>query len=77
MNLTCNLLFVKLAILLQKIETINIFGFNQAITVFEFVLLTRERDKASIDINGIKKSCGVEKSAKFIWIAVMGIRDLE
>jgi hypothetical protein len=60
MNLTCNILFVKLAILLQKIEVINIFGFDQAITVFEFVLPTR--DKASIDINGIKKSCGVEKS---------------
>ena len=53
MNLTCNILFVKLAILLQKIEVINIFGFDQAITVFEFVLPTR--DKASIDINGIKK----------------------
>ena len=36
-----------------------------------------QKDKAGIDISAIKKSCGVEKSAKFIRISVIGMHDLE
>ena len=48
---------------------------GQVITVFESVL--SDRDKVGIDVNDIKRSCGSEKTAKFIQARVMGIPDSE
>lgn len=50
---------------------------GQVITVFESVL--SDRDKIGIDVNDIKRSCGAEKTAKFIQarVRVTGIPDSE
>ncbi|WP_372885591.1 hypothetical protein [Psychrobacter sp.] len=48
---------------------------GQVIDVFESVL--SERDKVGIDVNDIKRSCGAEKTAKFIQARVTGIPDSE
>ena len=50
---------------------------GQVITVFNSVL--SDRDKVGIDVNDIKRSCGAEKTAKFIQarVRVTGILDLE
>tara|TARA_R110002124_G_scaffold952_3_gene4960 strand:+ start:587 stop:1261 length:675 start_codon:yes stop_codon:yes gene_type:complete len=48
---------------------------GQVITVFESVL--SDRGKIGIDVNDIKRSCGSEKTAKFIQARVMGIPDSE
>ena len=48
---------------------------GQVITVFESVL--SDRDKIGIDINDIKRSCGAEKTAKFIQNTVTGQPDSE
>ena len=48
---------------------------GQVITVFESVL--SDRDKVGIDVNDIKRSCGAEKSAKFIHTRITGMPDSE
>ncbi|WP_201606569.1 hypothetical protein [Psychrobacter immobilis] len=48
---------------------------EQVISVFESVL--SDRDKIGIDVNDIKKSCGAEKTAKFIQNTVTGKPDSE
>ncbi len=48
---------------------------EQVITVFESVL--SNRDKVGIDVNDIKRSCGAEKTAKFIQARVTGKPDSE
>lgn len=48
---------------------------GQVITVFESVL--SDRDKVGIDVNDIKRSCGSEKTAKFIQARVIGNPDSE
>ncbi|MBF2719686.1 hypothetical protein IP510_07315 [Psychrobacter sp. NG254] len=48
---------------------------EQVMTVFESVLSVQ--DKVGIDVNDIKRSCGAEKSAKFIQTTVMGAADSE
>ncbi|MFK4000046.1 hypothetical protein ACI2I3_01700 [Psychrobacter namhaensis] len=48
---------------------------RQVITVFESVL--SDRDKVGIDVNDIKRSCGAEKTAKFIQNTVTGQPDSE
>ncbi|MCG3858819.1 hypothetical protein [Psychrobacter sp. Ps2] len=48
---------------------------EQVISVFESVLF--DRDKVGIDVNDIKRSCGSEKTAKFIQARVTGIPDSE
>jgi len=48
---------------------------GQVITVFESVL--SDRDKVGIDVNDIKRSCGAEKTAKFIQNTVMGMPNSE
>jgi len=48
---------------------------GQVITVFESVL--SDRGKIGIDVNDIKRSCGSEKTAKFIQARVTGIPDSE
>ncbi|WP_394210452.1 hypothetical protein [Psychrobacter piscatorii] len=46
---------------------------EQVISVFESVL--SDRDKVGIDVNDIKRSCGSEKTAKFIQARVTGVAD--
>ena len=46
---------------------------GQVITVFESAL--SDRDKVGIDVNDIKRSCGAEKSAKFIQARVTDVAD--
>ena len=46
---------------------------GQVITVFESIL--SDRDKVGIDVNDIKRSCGAEKSAKFIQARVTDVAD--
>lgn len=48
---------------------------EQVISVFESVL--SDRDKVGIDVNDIKRSCGAEKTAKFIQNTVTGKPDSE
>ena len=48
---------------------------GQVTTVFESIL--SDRDKVGIDINDIKRSCGAEKTAKFIQNTVTGKPDSE
>lgn len=48
---------------------------GKVIGVFESVL--SDRDKVGIDVNDIKRSCGAEKTAKFIQASVTGIPDSE
>lgn len=48
---------------------------EQVISVFESVL--SDRDKVGIDVNDIKRSCGSEKTAKFIQNTVTGKPDSE
>ena len=48
---------------------------QQLTTVFESVL--SDRDKVGIDVNDIKRSCGADKSAKFIQARVTDIPDSE
>lgn len=48
---------------------------GQVITVFESIL--SDRDKVGIDVNDIKRSCGAEKTAKFIQNTVTGKPDSE
>ncbi|WP_420229152.1 hypothetical protein ACOBWA_09165 [Psychrobacter sp. ER1] len=48
---------------------------EQVISVFESVL--SDRDKVGIDVNDIKRSCGSEKTAKFIQARVIGKPDSE
>ena len=48
---------------------------GQVMTVFESVL--SDRDKVGIDVNDIKRSCGAEKTAKFIQNTVTGKPDSE
>ena len=48
---------------------------GQVIGVFESVL--SDRDKAGIDVNDIRRSCGAEKTAKFIQTRVTGMPDSE
>lgn len=46
---------------------------GQVIGVFESVL--SDRDKVGIDVNDIKRSCGAERTAKFIQARVTGVTD--
>lgn len=46
---------------------------EQVISVFESVL--SDRDKVGIDVNDIKRSCGAERTAKFIQARVTGVTD--
>ena len=46
---------------------------GQVTTVFESIL--SDRDKVGIDVNDIKRSCGAEKSAKFIQARVTDVAD--
>ncbi|NYR10830.1 hypothetical protein [Psychrobacter sp. BI730] len=46
---------------------------GQVITVFESAL--SDRDKVGIDVNDIKRSCGAEKSARFIQTRVTSMPD--
>ena len=48
---------------------------GQVITVFESAL--SDRDKVGIDVNDIKRSCGAEKTAKFIQARVTDAADSE
>ena len=48
---------------------------GQVTTVFESIL--SDRDKVGIDVNDIKRSCGAEKTAKFIQNTVTGNPDSE
>lgn len=48
---------------------------EQVISVFESVLF--DRDKVGIDVNDLKRSCGAEKTAKFIQNTVTGQPDSE
>ena len=48
---------------------------EQVISVFESVLY--DRDKVGIDVNDIKRSCGSEKTAKFIHTRITGMPDSE
>ncbi|MGP9688880.1 hypothetical protein ACT3TH_06945 [Psychrobacter sp. AOP22-C1-C5] len=48
---------------------------GQVTTVFESIL--SDRDKVGIDVNDIKRSCGSEKTAKFIQARVIGKPDSE
>ena len=48
---------------------------GQVMAVFESVL--SDRDKVGIDVSDIKRSCGSEKTAKFIQARVTGIPDSE
>ena len=46
---------------------------GQVTTVFESI--PSDRDKVGIDVNDIKRSCGAEKSARFIQARVTGVAD--
>lgn len=48
---------------------------GQVTTVFESIL--SDRDKVGIDVNDIKRSCGSEKTAKFIHTRITGMPDSE